>query len=745
MSQAPLSLAIALALVLCPAVPGSAAGSDAAEARADAAPVVGVDGTTQDSADAASQDGADATRAPRAEDAMPQVVVVGTPERRREQPGSATVLDQEQLERARTLTISEALRRVPGVNVRDEEGFGLRPNIGIRGQNPTRSTKTLLLEDGLPAAYAPYGDNASYYSAPFDRYARIEVLKGVGMLRFGPQLTSGVVNYITPEPPDEFGGLVQLMGGNRDYFNGRAQIGGGGALLDLIHKQGDGARDNIELEQTDLNAKYVAELGAAGALTLRANRLTEDSVVTYSGITDAELANFGREYNPFGNDNFEVERYGGSATHEIDFGASALLTTSAYWFYFDRDWWRQSSTTTDTQCGNAFRDARLRGDAVDPDTCNSRQGRLRTYYTRGIEPRLALWAEGWGAEHAIELGLRYHDESQQREQINATSPTGTTGTRVENNKRTTDAWSGYVSDRIAWGDFALQPIVRYEAIDYTRDNQLTGAAGDDSIDQFIPGLGFTFDFDDALTLFGGVHRGFSPPRAEDIIDNAGGSVDVDAEKSTNIELGLRGEFWDDFSFEGALFRNDFSNQLVVGSIAGGNTPLAEGETLYQGVELVLDWRGDSAFGGTGTPYARAALTSLFTAEQRTPFISVANGQPVAGSGNDRRLPYAPRGLATLAAGYRRGAWDASVEMQAVDDQYADFANTVAPAANGQVGRIGGHAIWNLALNWIPEDGEGWSAFAAVKNAGDREYIVDRTRGIQVGNPRQYLVGLRYTF
>ncbi len=746
MPPAPLVAAVALALCL----PASLAAQ--AQAPAAASGTLSLAATTAGPApDPAAQDAADAgaaaddAGAARNADAMPQVVVVGTPERLREQPGSATVLDQEQLERARTLTINEALRRVPGVNVRDEEGFGLRPNIGIRGQNPTRSTKTLLLEDGLPAAYAPYGDNASYYSAPFDRYQRIEVLKGAGMLRFGPQLTSGVVNYITPEPPREFGGQVQLMGGNRGYFNGQAQVGGGGALLDLIHKQGDGARDNLELEQTDLNAKYVAELGDAGALTLRANHLAEDSVVTYSGITDAELANFGREYNPFRNDTFEIERYGASATHEFGFGDSALLTTSAYWYTFDRDWWRQSSTTTDTQCGDAFRDARLRGDGVDPDACNSRQGRLRTYYTRGVEPRLAWSAGGWGAEHALELGLRYHDESQQREQINATSPTGTTGARVENNKRTTDAWSGYVSDRIAWGAFALLPILRYEAIDYTRANQLTGAEGEDSVDQFIPGLGFTWDFGPALTLFGGVHRGFSPPRAEDLIDNAGGSVDVDAEESINLELGLRGEFGAGFAFEGALFRNDFSNQLVVGSVAGGNTPLAQGETLYQGVELALDWSGDGAWGSPGTPYARAALTSLYTAEQRTPFIAVANGQPVAGSGDDRRLPYAPRGLATLAAGYRQGPWDASIEMQAVDDQYADFANSAAPAANGQVGRIGGHAIWNLALNWIPDAATGWSAFAAVKNAGDREYIVDRTRGIQLGNPRQYLVGLRYTF
>jgi Fe(3+) dicitrate transport protein len=710
------------------------------------AATVGAATAASDPADAIAAPDAESARPDGTRDELPQVEVIGTVDALQAQPGSGTILDQQELESSRTLTINEALRKVPGVNVRDEEGFGLRPNIGVRGQNPTRSNKVQLLEDGLPATYAPYGANESYYHAPFERYARIEVLKGVGMLRFGPQLTSGVINYITPDPPAEPGGFVQAMAGNRDYFNGHVQVGGHGALLDLIRKQGDGARDNIALEQTDVNAKYVADLGDAGALTLRANWLEEDSQVTYSGITDAELASFGRDYNPFENDHFDTEHYGASATHEFALAESVVLTTSAYWFTFHRDWWRQSSTTSDTQCGNAFRDARFRGDAVDVNACNSAQGRLRDYYTRGVEPRLNTWYSAFGAEHALEAGVRFHAETQERLQVNATSPDGRTGTTVENNRRTTDAASAFVYDRMTWGAFSLVPALRVESIDFTRRNKLTDREGSSEITEWIPGLGMTWDFAGGVTLFAGVHEGFSPPRAEDLIDDAGGSVEVDAEESVNVEIGLRGRAFADFEFEAAAFRSDFDNQLVVGSIAGGSTPLAQGETLYQGVELALGWERTGAFGGPGTPYASAALTWLADAAQESAFIAIANSQPVAGSADGKRLPYAPRGLATVRGGYRTGPWDASVELQASDDQYADFANTADPVANGagQVGVIAGYAVWNVALNWIPSD-RGWSTFAAVKNAGDREYVVDRTRGIQLGSPRLYLVGARYTF
>lgn len=673
---------------------------------------------------------------------LPRVEVVGDELARREQPGSAQVLDAEVLRSARTLSVPEALRKVSGVHVRDEEGFGLRPNIGIRGLNPTRSTKVLLLEDGLPASYAPYGDNASYYHAPLERYERIEVLKGVGMLRFGPQTIGGVVNYVTPMPPDKFGGYVQAVGGNLGYHSLRTRVGGSGFAFEAMDRAGDAARENQRLRQRDLNAKYVLDIGEDHAVTFKASRLTEDSQVTYSGLTEAEYANFGRRYNPFANDSFEIKRYGGSLTHRILFGPVTLLT-SAYDYKFDRDWWRQASTTTDTQCGTAFRDARLRGERVDPSSCNSVQGRLRSYDTRGIEPRLSIFHSLFGIDQEFEASLRWHREEQERFQINGTSPRARTGTTVENNLRRTRALSGHVANSFRFGDVIVLPIVRFEDIDNTRLNRLSGRQGSRNVDAVVPGLGVNWTWSEDLTLFAGWHEGFAPPRVEDLIDNNGGSVDLDPEKSRNFELGLRGNLAGRTRFEAVAFVNDFSRQIAVGSIAGGSTPLAVGETRYAGAELALDWNGRDSR-AAGGPYASAALTWLPTARQETALRAVATGQPVGGSAPGKRLPYAPKGMATLRAGWVHGAWDASLELQSVDSQYADFANTVAPRPDGQVGRIPGYGVVNAAVNWNPA-GSAFSAFATVKNLFDRNYIADRTRGILPGTPRQVAVGVQYQF
>jgi Fe(3+) dicitrate transport protein len=249
-----------------------------------------------------------------------------------------------------------------------------------------------------------------------------------------------------------------------------------------------------------------------------------------------------------------------------------------------------------------------------------------------------------------------------------------------------------------------------------------------------------------MTLFAGVHEGFAPPRAEDLIGNTGGSVDVDAEHSRNIELGLRGAPRAGISYELALFDNDFDNQVAVGSIAGGSTPLAQGEVRYRGAELAARLDFGTLRGADANPYLQLALTALPEAEQRVPFRRVDNGAVVAGSVAGNRMPYAPERTATLRIGVEVGSVDASLEAVHVSSQFADFANTPVAAANGngQLGELAGHTTLNLALNYTFGN-SGWSAYAAIKNAADREYIADRTRGILPGAPRQFLAGFGYAF
>lgn len=674
---------------------------------------------------------------------LPAVTIIGEPDAAEKIAGSAQVVDAETLRASRVFTTSEALRKLPGVSVRDEEGFGLRPNIGIRGLNPTRSSKTLLLEDGIPITYGVYGENASYYHPPIERFDRIEVLKGAGVNLYGPTTIGGVINYITPIPSQEIGGALSLAGGNRDYFNGHGTVSGLGQRFDYVRKQGNGARDNTDLAIDDVNYKGLVALGDH-SLIARVNYYRENSQVSYSGLTEAEFRNFGARYNPFENDRFDAYRWGASLTDEWTIGR-ARLTTNVYFANFARNWWRQSSNTTDGQCGAAFTTARLNGQSVDSNACNSTQGRVRDYYNAGIEPRLKLPYNLFGLENELQTGVRYHYERQDRLQINATSPTGRNGALVENNRRSSDAVSGYAQNEIRYGDFTFAPGVRVEYVDYFRRNLINAAEGSTNLTKVLYSFSGSYAITQGLTAYTGVHKGFAPPSTADIVDNNGGVADVNAESSVNFEAGLRSRPVAGVALEATYFRNDFNNLIAVGQIAGGNLPLAEGEALFEGLEL--SGRADIGtwLPGAHNPFFVLAYTLLPTAEQSSALIRVDNGAAVPGSAAGRRLPYAPRHNPTTTFGYNHpNGFEGRLEAVYIGSQASDFANTDAAAANGLSGKISGATVWNLALNYdVPNTGLG--LFVTAKNLFDHTYIVDRTRGIVPGAPRLIQGGVEYRY
>jgi Fe(3+) dicitrate transport protein len=685
------------------------------------------------------------------------IVVIGQRDSLLKIAGTGATIEEADLLRARVFTINEALRQVSGVFARDEEGLGLRPNIGIRGLSPIRSSKILLLEDGIPLGYAPYGDNAAYYHPSIRRFSRIEVLKGASQVRFGPNTVGGVINYVTPPSPDSFEGKVTLSGGNRGY--GELDLSLGGPVLGFrstFHgtlAQSDGARDNQDLGYNDLYLKLERSLGENHDLTLRLSSYHEDSQISYSGLTQAEyLAN--PRQNPFKNDQFTLERVAGSLTWAWSLSDNMTLKTTGYGSWFDRDWWRQSSNSG--QRPNDASDPTCGGLANLLTTCGN-EGRVREYHSYGLETRLSHEGRVGGIQLQSEVGIRYADERQDRIQINSDTPTGRTpGTSVnggvrENNLRYVQAWSGFATTKATFGKFTISPGIRIEEIEFQRVNRLNPLAiiqGQASVSEVVPGLGFTYALTPKFVAYGGVHKGFAPPRAEDTISNTtGGSVNLDAELSTNWEAGLRGSLGKGIAADIAWFRMDFDNQIVPTSVAGGigASLTSAGKTLHQGLEVSA--RGsfkDMGLMADNDLYFRFALTWVADASyEGARFSNITGFSKTSVSGN--RLPYAPELLLNAALGYSFGDW-AQVQAEYVftDKIYTDDLNTVAVSANGQQGVIPATSIWNATLNVTPKD---WKVgfFVTVKNVFDEETIVDRARGILPGSPRLVQGGISAQF
>lgn len=685
---------------------------------------------------------------------FPNVEVIGSaPEAFLKIPGSGTLLSSDLILKTHPMSANELLRKVPGVCVRDEEGFGLRPNIGIRGLFPTRSTKVLLLEDGVPFAIAPYGDPASYYHPPIHRFNRVEVLKGSGQIRFGPQTIGGVINYLTPLPPMIPTGSVNVAMGNRDYLFGQVNYGGRwgnvGFLGDYSRKQGKLARENSSSTIQDLNAKVILNVNAHSSISLKLNLYDEKSNVTYAGLTQIEF-----EENPFQNqfkdDWFYFRRFGTHLIHDYDLGAGKiLLTTNLYGYFIDRDWWRQGNNDGT----NATPPPNIPGTRT---ILNPRRndGRLREYTVWGIEPRVRLSYTLFGIQNETDIGARAHFELQDRKQVEGNSPTARTGIFREDNVRKAQAYSGFIQNRFLLSTRTVVSAgLRLEDVHYQRTNNLNGASGKAHISSWVPGVGFTYNPTAAVTFFGGLHRGFAPPRVEDVISNIDGtSIELDAEKSWNYELGARARVSELLQLDLTFFRLDFENQIIPASLAGGivATLTNAGQTLHQGVEfkgavnLDLSRTESSEVQGDAKHALMVdlAYTYLPVAEFRGQRFSVIN-RTIKVTGN--RLTYAPEHMMVAGVGYVHPVgFDLRLEWVYVSRQFSDDLNTIPPSPNGRQGVIPAYSIWNLSANY-PIQFLRLSTFVTIKNLLNKIYIVDRSRGILPGNPRLVQAGLRWEF
>ncbi len=659
-----------------------------------------------------------------------------------ETPGSGVVISKENLEETTPLSTQDALRKVPGIQAIETEGYGFYPRITVRGLGSDMSRKVLLLEDGAPVALGPYTDPSAYYSSPIERMESIEVLKGSGTLRFGPSTIGGAINSITRQAPATPGGRVQISSGSQDYQNFFGEYGGTWgektANLSVLRKEGDGWR-NMPFELTDTMLKAGTAIGEKQFVSIKATHYDMQGRHTYQGLTAAEYDD-DHTFNRAVNDKMFIKRSSVDLNHDLELGARTNLKTLAYWNTAQRDWWRQNYSF------NAGTGQNQLGTTAD--------GRLRSFDVYGVDSRLLHRTEVAGLKNEIEFGVRYHQEKMENLRVRAkgvrnystdggfTNADYINGKR-EDDERTAQALALFLEDKIHFTDkLVVVPGVRVETYKQERDINLFRIAANNfarnesskvSNTEIVPGIGTTYRLTQDVQLFAGVHKGFAPPRVQDAIANDGDAVDLKAERSTNYEIGVRGRHARG-NFEATAFRLDFTNQIITQSESGGagSQSTNAGDTLNQGIEL-----GGDVFLGKGFTLA-GNYTWLESAKLTSKRI-------IGGKNRDgNRLTYAPEHLVNLRLLYTKDKFYGNVGMSHVAEQYADLENTNDESANGRVGKIPSFTIFDLNLGYKVE--KNVRLFAAVRNLLDKKYIASRApEGIFPGMGRMGEVGLEYQF
>ena len=218
-------------------------------------------------------------------------------------PGAVTVLSAKTLRRHGDVDVSRALRSVPGVYIQEEDGFGLRPNIGLRGSGSERSSRISVLEDGVPIAPAPYTAPSAYYFPSAGRMNGIEVLKGASQIAHGPNTVGGAINLISTPIPAELSGRVDGRIGSFGTGRLHVHVGDGsgriGWMVEALQagSQGFKALDGggpTGFDKLDLLGKLrwssAVDARFDQRVELKLGRVSELSHETYAGLTDADFA-----------------------------------------------------------------------------------------------------------------------------------------------------------------------------------------------------------------------------------------------------------------------------------------------------------------------------------------------------------------------------------------------------------------------------------------------------------------------
>ena len=556
--------------------------------------------------------------------------ILGSKFKARNRTGSAYYISPEEIRRLGYTDINRMLKAVPGVNMYEEDGFGLRPNISLRGTKAERSERISIMEDGVLAAPAPYSAPAAYYFPNVARMEAIEVLKGSSQVQYGPFTTGGAINLVSTPIPNSFSGKANISYGSKNTFKSHTSVGSSwkhfGYMVEYLRYQSDGFKKYEDhaakgFKRNDIIAKIRVKTdhvkGVNHALELKFGYADENSDETYVGLSadDFKKTPF-LMYADSQMDKLKTDHRQWVATYLLTFSNKLKITTNAYYNYFHRNWYKLN----DVRAGITSKEKRSIADVlVDPET-NIRyfdiltgktdreeeallvRANNRTYRSRGIQTRAEYRFNLNEFFFDLEFGLRYHADEEDRFQWDDSYSMknkkmvlfmeGIHGTNA-NRVTSANALAGYLLAKLRYDAWTVTAGLRYEDVDllkkdYTKED--LARSGKVRIETpnharvLIPGVGLHYQLMPAASVFFGIHKGFAPPSAE---------LYQKPESSVNMELGTRVAIGN-FRAELIGFYNNYSNMLGSDLAASGGAGTLEqfnvGEARVKGAEFLVQYQ-----------------------------------------------------------------------------------------------------------------------------------------------------------
>jgi Fe(3+) dicitrate transport protein len=682
-------------------------------------------------------------------------------------PGARAEISDKQLQRDELDDLHKVLGQVAGVYIRDEDGYGLRPNIGMRGAAADRSAKITLMEDGVLSGPAPYTAPAAYYVPLVTRMSRIEVTKGPSAIQYGPATVGGAIDMISEPFPAKRSAYVDVAGGSDRY--GKAHLraaerhGTWGVMAEYVRLQTDGFKEldgggdtGFEKNDVQLVGRTTSEATATDyhVLELRAGYGDETSNETYTGLTDEDFgARSQRRYRGTQLDQMNWDHLRLRASHRVDLGLHTRVETIAYRHKFHRAWGKVDGfvgqrdfygliANPDAGANQVFYQV-LTGQIDSSST----EDQLilgtndRRFTSQGIQTRFATERTTGPLKHHIDAGVRIHfDRADRRRYEDTYNMSGGELVRTDRMRATvldsraeTIALATFVEDTVHYKRLELTAGARVELLDYRFADWLTAAQREGDYGVFIPGGGLEYHITDEASVIAGVHRGFVP-----VAPSA--ASDVRPESSTNYEGGFR---WRDERIAGDVigFVSDYSNLKGSCTLASGCMEAMDGEE-YNGGHVRV-WGAEAQINGEWPLVKKLVLPFTIAYTYTDSAFQHSFSSEFAGWGDVEegdQLPYLPphqvsatagvehpRASGSATARYRAASRDIAGQGAIEEAVRADALFTIDLAAHVRV------------RSWA-------ELYATCSNLFDEQVIISRRPyGARPNPPRMVAVGFKARF
>jgi Fe(3+) dicitrate transport protein len=704
----------------------------------------------------------DARRSPAARSPGETIEIV-----ERAPPGARSVIQREALERAEDNDLHKVLGNTAGVYVRDEDGYGLRPNIGMRGASADRSSKITLMEDGVLSGPAPYSAPAAYYVPLVTRMSRIEVRKGPSAIRFGPNTVGGAIDLIGEPMPGARAGYVDAALGSDRYAKLHARAAERrerwAVMAEYVRLHSDGFKDldgggptGFDKSDVQLTAQLLSPPSAAyyHRLEARIGYGTETSHETYTGLSDADFALAPqRRYIASQLDEMNWNHLRIRLSHRVELGLHTRIDTVAYRHRFHRAWGKVDgfvgqrdfyALLADPMAGaNAVYYAILTGqaDSSAPEDILILGTNDRRFTSQGVQSALSLDRTTGELSHHLDAGIRLHfDRADRRRFEDGYDMVGGALIRdarprdlVLDTRADTTALAGFADHTVRWHELELSAGLRVELIRYQFDDRLSHSSRGARYPVVIPGGGAQYHITEQLTALAGVYRGFVP-----VAPSAAASVDP--ELSVNYEAGLR---WQGSRITGDLigFFSDYSNIKGSCSLANGCTERQDGQEFNGGAVRVTGLEaqlgGELPINRSFTVPVTAAYTLTHSSFQSS-FKSDLPGWGDVTRGDE--LPYLPAHQLALAAALKAPRWETGATLR-----WRAAARDIA--GQGPIpDRVRADALLTIDLTAHLHLHEYAELYATCSNLFDEQVIISRRPyGARPNPPRMLALGYKARF